>query len=170
MKVYKLSLSPFWLVAFLTFWLILSPLCPAVVAIQIVAVPTFRWRSTNTSIIALFRRVASDQPWPIACSFNWQLARKLGFRDGFWVFFTYTKLLGRTEMRTRERKDRQRNEQFGISPETIEQELRLAVCEQQRDLRRMIVQIIAVNQPCQNCLYQSSSRTRNHTAGPWKKL
>ena len=38
-----------------------------------------------------FRWVASDQPWPVAGSFNRTLVRRLGFRERFWVFFAYKK-------------------------------------------------------------------------------
>ena len=52
-----------------------------------------------------------------------------GYPFIFVNFSATTNLLSRTEMRTRERNDT-RYEQFEISPETIEQELRLVVCEQ----------------------------------------
>ena len=58
----------------------------------------------------------------------------------FWMFFTHNKLLGRTETRTRDGCTVRRYEQLETSPETIEQELRPAVCEyRQTDLRRIIV-------------------------------
>ena len=46
----------------------------------------------------------------------------VGLRGSFWLFSRITKLLGRTETRTRDRMC------FQISPESIEQELRLEVC------------------------------------------
>ena len=44
-------------------------------------------------------------------------------------FFAYTKILGRTETRTRERMYLGGYDQLEASPETIEQELRPGVCE-----------------------------------------
>ncbi len=49
-----------------------------------------------------------------------------------WGFSTKQSLLGRTEMRTRDRMYCQRYDQFETSPEAIEQELRPAVCEHRR--------------------------------------
>ena len=50
-----------------------------VVAVLVIAIPTSRWRSTVTAVTA------------VAGSVNWPLARRrLGFRDGLWMFFAYT--------------------------------------------------------------------------------
>ena len=62
------------------------------VAVQDVAVQTGRQRSTVNSVTTPFRRIAG--------SFNGTLARRLGFRDSFWVFSP-----SRTVMRTRERNE-----------------------------------------------------------------
>ena len=104
----------------------------AVVAVQIVTVPTAPWRSTMTALTAPFRRVPG--------SFNWTLARWLRFRDGLGLFFAYTN--GYAELRCKlvgGRKD-SRYEQLDTFPETIEHDLAYAVCEQpQTDIRGIIV-------------------------------
>ena len=71
---------------------------PLVVLVQsvaamtmVVAAPMDRWRLTVTG-----RRFIQ---------LNTSAATR--FRSSFWVFFGYTKMLSRTEMRTRERKNRQ---------------------------------------------------------------
>ena len=66
---------------------------------------------------------------------RWQQCRSLAIEINtggpvslrFWGVFSYKKILGRTDTRTRERMYCQ-SIQFEISPETIEQELRPAVC------------------------------------------
>ena len=78
------------------------------------------------------RLVGGAQPWPhlpASLGHSSELLRgRLGIRDNCWVFFAYKKIIDRTDTRTRERKSFSRYEQFEISPETIEQELRPAVC------------------------------------------
>ena len=74
------------------------------------------------------------------------LAIEINTREGdpvsprFWMFFSYKKILGRTETRTRDRMYCQSIRKLETSPGTIEQELRPAVCEhRQTDIRRIIV-------------------------------
>ena len=59
------------------------------------------------------------------------------FCTHFWVFSPGKNLLGQTEMRLHERKNDNRYAQFEISPETIEQELRPAVCKQRQTDRQI---------------------------------
>ena len=101
----------------------------AVVAFQVVAIQTGSWWSTVTAVTAPFRLVAG--------SINWTLALWLSFRDSFWVFCAYKKIARLNwDAYSLEERPYSRYEQFETSPETIEQELRPAVCEQQQtDLR-----------------------------------
>ena len=82
----------------------------AVVAVQVVAVPTER--STMTAIVTAqgvtVRLVAGDQPWPqLQPSWFIQLNNFAATRFSrvLGCFSTINNVLGRTEMRTRERKE-----------------------------------------------------------------
>ena len=61
-----------------------------VVAVQVVAVMTGRWRSTVTAVIAahVVAVVAGRWQTAVAVSFKLTLARRLGFRE-CWMFFAY---------------------------------------------------------------------------------
>ena len=86
----------------------------AVIAAHVVAVPAVRWRSIDRDRVT--RWFIQQTP---ACDSVFALV--------FGCFSRIKKLLGQTETRARERKDRQ-SIQTETSPETIKQELRPAVC------------------------------------------
>ena len=83
--MYKLLLSPFWLVVFVV-WLNLSVLRPTLVC-------ACRTRSTD------HQRVQRYAPFHSTDN-----SATVGIRDSLWMFFSYKKMLGRSETRTRERK------------------------------------------------------------------
>ena len=73
----------------------------AIVDAHAVAVPAGRWRSID--------RDRGYRPFSTGRSLvhSTDACARPGLRDSYWVFFMYKKMLGRTEVRTRERKDRQ---------------------------------------------------------------
>ena len=77
------------------------PTMIAVVVVQIITVPTGRWRSIDR-----YRRY---RPFSTGRSLVHSNDTCVGFvfPDSVWVFFANKKLLARTETRTRERKDLQ---------------------------------------------------------------
>ena len=81
-----------------------------------------RWRPTEMQLTPLFDGSLTINGRLLGHS-NKHSHGRYGFRE-FLDFLAYKKLLGRTEMRTRERKCFLRYEQFEISSETIEKELR----------------------------------------------
>ena len=83
--MYKLLLSPFWLVVFVV-WLNLSVLWPTLVC-------ACRTRSTD------HQRVQRYAPFHSTDN-----SATVGIHDSLWMFFSYKKMLGRSETRTRERK------------------------------------------------------------------
>ena len=111
----------------------------AVVAVHAVALPTARWRSTMTTVCCR-RSVHCRSGWSVAMNHDCSYRRhwfysidhsrgRRGIRYSFGCFFVYKKMLDRIEMRTRYRIYCQTIRTVETFPETIEQELRPAVCE-----------------------------------------
>ena len=94
--MYKLSLSPFWLVAFLLFWLNIPPLWPQLSPFRRVA-------GDQILIDRSYRRLGYHR-FDGSLGINWTLTRWLSF-SSFLRFSPIKKLLGRIEMQTRTKKE-----------------------------------------------------------------
>ena len=97
-----------------------------------------------THFTPLFDRLlATNRGRSLVHSYEHSLGRH-GFRECCGCFSRIKKLLGRSETRTRERKCFQLIRTVETYPETIDQELRSAVCELRKtDLRTIIVSLIS---------------------------
>ena len=71
--------------------------------------------------------LAIDRPWPSHSTYT---SARPGLRDSFWMFFAYKNCYAELRRELVTGCTVSRYEQFETSPETIEQELRPAVCEQ----------------------------------------
>ena len=77
--------------------------------------------------------LAIDRPWLALRPFHsTDTCSRVGLRDSFWVFFAYKKFSAEPRRVLARGCTVSRYEQFDTSPETIEQELRPAICEQRQ--------------------------------------